>query len=92
MPRALILFFVFFLSNIMVSNFRDMLKWLTFNNSQMYTTNALIGKDCYLCKIYTYEMQNYFLNDLRAPTSNIRKKTFWDYQTIIVYCLTISVK
>ena len=35
--------------------------------AKMHTTNALIGEDCYLCEIYTYEMQSYFLNDLRAP-------------------------
>lgn len=70
MPWSLLVVFVFFLSNIMVSNFRDMLKGLTCTiscNSQMHTTNALIGEDCYLCEIYTYEMQSYFLNDLRAP-------------------------
>ena len=48
-----------------------------------------------LCKIYTYEMQTYFLNDLRAPMTYVHpisEKSFWDYQIIIVYCLTISVK
>lgn len=50
-PRALLLFFVLFLSNLMASNFRNMLQGLTCTmscNSSMYSTNAFLSENRYL--------------------------------------------